>query len=178
MRKLVLGILALISVQFAFVTYMMVLQSPTQLANAPVQIEPRPVNPDPVRVPETAIPPEILPEREVAASRLEPRHTLPQRHVSSLPEQAARVNNTYTTRVSMPAFERVPSGPAFQPAPPRASAPVAFENVVIRYDRNAATSDCETREIPKAKKRSYLAKASPVVKKPWEWIKAIGSKLN
>jgi hypothetical protein len=53
-----------------------------------------------------------------------------------------------------------------------------FETVVIRYNRNPNASNCDTPDIPKVKKRSYLAKAAPVIKKPWGWLKALGSKLN
>ncbi len=169
MRKLVLGIIFLISVQFAFVTYMMVQQFPVQLAEAPIQTEPSPNTSHPVQIPEVNNSPEIRTEPETAAPGLGPRHTNRGRQISIVPERAARVEKPTLIHVSKPAFK---------PTPSRTAAPVEFENVVIRYNRDPDSSDCEVREIPKTKKRSYVAKAVPVLKKPWEWMKAIGSKLN
>ncbi len=54
-----------------------------------------------------------------------------------------------------------------------------FSTVVISYSGNRAESPaCDIPSTAKPKNRSLMAKAAPVVKKPWEFIKAIGSKLN
>lgn len=154
MRKLVLGIIALLTVQFAFVTYMMVLQQPAvvELAVAPSRTDPPRSelrgNVDSDNAVEV--------EREVVAS--------------SAPEQPLVRRVATTARPS--------KRPAFPPASRVASSGTEFKTVVIRYNRDPDRFNCDTPDLHRSKKRSYLAKATPVVKKPLDWIKAIGSKLK
>lgn len=170
MRKLVLGILALISVQFAFVTYTMVLQSPTELTGAtpPTQVVPRKVRFAPID--HFTGSSELKPLPEVAVPRMQTAHPHLRRvgeHIT--PERTARLERSSVSIEPRPAFARTPS---------TAAASTEFENVVISYNRNPKLPDCATPSPSKTKKRSYLAKASPVIKKPWEWIKTVASKLN
>jgi hypothetical protein len=179
MRKLVLGIIALISVQFAFVTYMMVLQSPMQLTDGTAPTQPVRRNPYLARIEHFTTSNEVVPQPDVEAPAAEPRHAYTLRVAEPVvPERAAKRYHRLVNHVSKPAFA----------IPPRSAAPVEFESVVISYHRPSKPFDCPTRDTPKtftpetpiakAKKRSYLAKASPVIKKPWEWIKTVASKLN
>ncbi len=179
MRKLVLGIIALISVQFAFVTYMMVLQSPMDLTDETAPMRQIRRNPYLARIEHFTSSNEVVPQIEVAPPANEPQlaHTFRVAE-HALPERAARRYHRLTGRVFKPAF----------PAPSRSASPVKFENVVISYNRTTRPFDCPAHDTPstdmdetpkmKTKKRSYLAKAAPVIKKPWEWIKTVASKLN
>ena len=45
-------------------------------------------------------------------------------------------------------------------------------------DRNPDADERAKREVRKPDKRSLIAKARPVLKKPWDWMKAIGSLLR
>lgn len=53
-----------------------------------------------------------------------------------------------------------------------------FTDTVILYDRSGALTNDRAANIPRARKRSFVAKATPILKKPWELIKGIASKLN
>lgn len=161
MRKIILGILALLSVQFAFVTYMMVLQSPVELTAT----EPNPIHRQPIRV--TDAPRDEAPEPETEVSSVEP--------LSAEPASVAAAPHTTASRVVRPS-KRSSSRPAFDPAPAQGLRPGEFKSVVIRYNRNAATSDCD-HEISKPRERALVAKAGPAFK-PWKWVKSVASKLN
>lgn len=165
MRKLVLGLIALTSIQFAFVTYMMVLQSPTEVTQEAAPPKPAPINHEPVK-PNDAT--EIVSSPEPVAPRIEPRPNRSRPVPLAVSEPVAKLARPSTISVAKPAFV------------PDTSKPAAgdFESVVIRFDRSVDVADCETHETSKPKKRSYIAKAIPVIKKPWDWLKAIGSKLN
>jgi hypothetical protein len=179
MRKLVLGIIALISVQFAFVTYMMVLQSPTELTDGAAPTQPVPRIPRLTPIYHTTSPETAVPTTEIAALQVEPVPFLRTANEHTALERSARRERLPVRHASKPAFSLASSKP---------TGPVEFESVVISYNRNVRTSDCDLHETPKAspretlvaktRKRSYLAKASPVIKKPWEWIKTVASKLN
>lgn len=53
-----------------------------------------------------------------------------------------------------------------------------FTDTVILYDRSGALTDDRAANIPRTRKRSFIAKTTPILKKPWELIKGIASKLN
>ena len=165
MRKLVLGIIAVICVQFAFVNFT-VLQSPLDLSTAPVQNEADLRDVSTIESGDSKDLGEPVPGTVVADLPVEPRVVRARRVAVDAPQYVA-ARATSVRRASRPILE---------PAPIRNAAPSDFETVVIRYDRGPDISDCETREIPKSKKRSYIAKA--VFQKPWEWIKSVGSKLH
>jgi hypothetical protein len=165
MRKLVLGIIALLSVQFAFVTYMMVLQAPriVELSPAPAQVQP------------TAERADVTPHAE----RDEPSPEVATPPAASQAAMTALVRNGSDRVLKSPVLIRSDSR---RPAFSRTLKPVRsrddFKTVVIRYNRNPDSTDCEPLHLPRTKKRPYLAKALPVIKRPWEWMKAVGSKLN
>ena len=52
-----------------------------------------------------------------------------------------------------------------------------FRDTIITY-RTYEPSYAAAANVPKTKKRSLLAKAMPVLKKPWDLLKAIGSRLD
>jgi len=166
MRNLVLGIIALVAVQFAFVTYTMLLQSSDRLMGDLAVSQPVVINPDVVTMDQAANAIELVTEPGIAAPPIEPRTQMPLRVT---PPVTAKREVTYESRVSKPAFIPAPS----DSAPPREFAPV-----VIRYNRNPVPLDCESREEPKTKRRADIAKSRPMIKRPWDWLKAIGSKLN
>ena len=58
-----------------------------------------------------------------------------------------------------------------------------FETVTIKYSRAGAIgSDSEkfkpTNALPQQEKRSLVAKSVAVIKKPYDWLKALGSRMN
>ena len=177
MRKLVLGILAVFCVQFAFVIFT-ALQSPLDVAVAPIDPDIITENPvfEPAKTPDAVDADTSLPEPDVTVAAAElkgnnDRFVAPSRRSRSLARPVAV--ETETSRVQAAA-----NRPSRYFTDSSESAVGVYETVVINYDRNPVLSDCEMNETPKAKKRSYIAKAAPVIKKPWEWIKAVGSKFN
>ena len=177
MRKLILGILAVVCVQFAFVIYT-ALQSPMELAVGPVKSDPQmalsgpePSEPDAAEetVPEPAEP---VPGDELEPTAPTPASIKPRRAVTPIRLEEPRF---FRTRVEEPVRRSAEYFPAASESRTQSG---VFETVVISYDRSAAISDCYVEEVPKPRKRSYIAKAAPVIKKPWEWIKSIGSKFN
>ena len=177
MRKLILGILAVVCVQFAFVIYMS-LQSQMEVAVGPVHSDSQIALSDPV----TAEPDnteDTTEESEEAVPRAEPQPV----EASSAPAEPRRPVTSAGVAKSRPNISPVEE-PVRRPAEYPTAATESrsqsgvFETVVISYDRSSAISDCDIQEPPKPRKRTYIAKAAPVIKKPWEWIKSIGSKLN
>jgi hypothetical protein len=176
MRKLVLGIIAVGLAQFAFVNYLD-LQSPIELAVAPVQKYPPAANPDLNLLESPTDSAVTMPDPPELVSRPRPRRTGTNLRAASVPEQAAKLDDPVVIHIPEPSAYR---------APIQTAAPPEFQSVVIRYNGKPETSDCGAPDIPKPrkpsfiepKKRSFIAKAVPVIKKPWDWIKALGSKLN
>ena len=172
MRKLVFGIIAVVCVQFAFVNYME-LQSPLDLALAPVYTGPSTVNGDLSWI------------EELDRYAMTPSE--PEAPVSDKEHEALIVSrDVKDTRIDRPSrFRSAQRRSAPSVVRPASSLPAAsdnpisggFENVVISYNRPSETPNCGGYEAPRNKRRSYIAKAFPAVKKPWEWMKAIGSKL-
>ena len=177
MRKLILGILAVFCVQFAFVIFT-ALQSPLEVAVAPIFSDPKTEIPH-FEPAETADADDVdagSPEAEDSAAAAESR-AADERFMapSRRPRPAAR---PAVIESGSPGFQAAEKRSAQYFTTERESAAGLYETVVISYDRSPAISDCEMKETPKTKKRSYIAKAAPVIKKPWEWIKAVGSKFN
>ena len=178
MRKLVLGIIALVAVQFAFVTYTMLLKSSGELIDGQAISRPVLNNPVLVKIDETVKPA----EPEVAAIPVEPRHSR---------MKVAPIVSDRTAKREFSRRTRTPK-PAFPPRRSETASQTEFTPVVIRYNRypkapapvivcsNRDTDPPEraTLEVAKIKKRNYIAKVIPILKKPWDWLKFIGSKLN
>jgi hypothetical protein len=172
MRKLVFGIIAVLCVQFAFVNYME-LQSPLDLAVAPVYTGPPAVSSDLNWIEELDRFAVLPPERETKVpAKVFERNFIARNEQDETVARPARFRST----------EPGPMAPAKRPAiyfPATAEDRGAdgFETVVISYNRASELSNCDKQEAPKAKRRSLLAKAIPAAKKPWEWMKTAGSKL-
>jgi hypothetical protein len=158
---------------------MMVLQSPIELTNGAAPAQPIPRIPRITPIYHNTNSEDTVPTTEIAALQVEPAHLRRSVLVHTVVERTAKHD-----RLSV----RHASKPAFSLASPKPTGPVEFESVVISYNRNVKKTDCDAHEAPrtlpretltaKTRKRSYLAKASPVIKKPWEWIKTVASRLN
>lgn len=175
MRKLVLGIIAVVCVQFAFVIYTQ-LQLPLDLAIEPVFNDLSMADNDLTWTEELDRYGMTVPEPERSAVR----------NATLLPmktESAPRVTESIASiaRVGKPRFTRPrafrPARPTihFRPAPQAAASD--FETVVISYNRAPVFPDCIRYYSPKPRKRSYIARVLPVVKKPWGWMKSVGARL-
>ena len=55
---------------------------------------------------------------------------------------------------------------------------VRKEPIEIIVDRPADISEHPAKDTPKPDNKSFVAIVLPVIKKPWDWIRAIGSKLK
>ena len=55
---------------------------------------------------------------------------------------------------------------------------VRNEPIEIIVDRPADISEHPAKDTPKPDNKSFVASVLPVIKKPWDWIRAIGSKLK
>ena len=178
MRKLVLGIIAVVCVQFAFVIFMN-LQAPLDLAAGPITPDPSANETDLGWIDEL--------DRTVHhRSELVPTLNTTERNVRAQAPPTRRTSSPVLPRPSQKRNGAVAKKYIYFPEPEEAS-PSDFETVVISYNRPAfisarderapQVSDCEKVAAPTVKKRSYFSKAAPVVKKPWEVMKSIASKL-
>jgi len=167
MSKLVLGIIAVGLLQVAFVAYTH-LEQPLTVAMLPEQPEAG-AEALPSLITETPVSRATDdPERAVTLSK-----TQFSWEESSVTSERVLASKTSTNSRAVDAGRDV----GFEPE--RSARSGDFNTVVISYTGNRAeSSECDTPSTQKPKSRSLMAKAAPVVKKPWEFIKAIGSKLN
>ena len=178
MGKLVFGILAVVCVQFAFVAYTM-LQSPLELALGPVNAGARPEIADARQFDEIEYYGVFEPEIEDVEVRRAPRVTVDRDLAAERPAPAVKRFRSESFSEPSPAFNTSPRQLAAKYSnTPRAALPSDFKTVVIRYDDSSRISDCDKISAPKPRKRSFAAKAAPVIKKPWEWMKTVASKFN
>lgn len=167
MSKLVLGIIAVGLLQVAFVAYTH-LEQPLTVAMLPEQPEAG-----------AEVVPSLIPETPVSRSTndTEPAVT-PTKARFSREETSDSRDQVLASRTSTNS-RAVDAGRVAAFDRERTARPGDFSTVVISYSGNRAESPaCDIPSAPKPKNRSLMAKAAPVVKKPWEFIKAIGSKLN
>jgi len=161
MRKLVIAIIGVGVVQAAFVNIMF-LQAPVDMAIGPVQTE-LGTPPAPYPAPFSDENARIVSEAKTAVSR------------EIIPGAVAR--STSAKDIERTAKRPAPKNiPTAEPGPE--SSNTGFSTVVISYNGRSRAPECDAPETPAPKNRSLLAKAAPVVKTPWKWIKTIGSKLN
>lgn len=167
MSKLVLGIIAVGLLQVAFVAYTH-LEQPLTVAMLPEQPEAR-----------ADVLPSLITETPVS------------RATNDFEREATPTKARYSWEESQDTRDQVlASKPTTKPRAVDAGSITGFERersarsgdfstVVISYTGSRTESPvCDTPSTQKPKNRSLMAKAAPVVKKPWEFIKAIGSKLN
>jgi hypothetical protein len=175
MGKLILAIIAVACLQVAFVVYVI---SDSPLSFIAVVPDPNPdgrsldlasVNePEPSDAASTpAIVPSLPAPRLarttiLAAERRQPVTESKAKRIRS-PHQPNRVRpaETYVSR-----------------ARPDADLRKGFTSTVILYNRDGALTADRTVKIKRDEKRSLMAKAAPILKKPWDLIKGIASKLN
>ena len=167
MTKLVLGIIAVGLLQVAFVAYTH-LEQPLTVAMLPEQPEAG-AEVVPSLIPETPVP-SATDDTEWEATPTKARY--PPEESQETRDQVLASKPTTNSRAvdvgRVAGFDRE-----------RTARPGDFSTVVISYTGSRAESSaCDIPSTPKPKNRSLMAKAAPVVKKPWEFIKAIGSKLN
>lgn len=176
MRNLVLGIIAVICVQFAFVNYME-LQAPLDVAVAPVFSEPTPpAHVDLAWIEELNMSARAPVEKESIALN-ETRRSIDSDRILE-PRFNGDPERPATLRAARPRLSPPAKTPAERfPDHSRTAPAGGFETVVISYNRAPENPICTTYDPPKTRKRSYIARAAPIVKKPWEWMKAVGSKL-
>lgn len=164
MRKLILAIIAIFCGQAAFIVYMN-RQPDTELVSTPetppaveAMVRGRPVVPSYLsESPETA-------QASVAEPESRPTRSKP---LSTDVSERRNKRPARTPQASGPLVVRRSEGRAEN----------GFENVVISYARSSGEPDCEP-EAAKRQNNSLFAKAAPIVRKPWGFLRSIGSKLN
>ena len=89
------------------------------------------------------------------------------------------------TLVSSKKVESSPAARGSNSSPQLVAMQKPFETVTIKYSRaGAITSESEkfqpstTTTTPQSEKRSLAAKSVAVIKKPYDWLKALGSRMN
>jgi hypothetical protein len=168
MKKLILGIVLVGIIQFAFVVYTQ-LQAPLKLDVAAVQFEAAPLTVAPPNISDPA--PSYEPVKISDNSGLRSASQRSGANTSAV-KRSKRINSEFAAKTYGSKFDSV----NFTQQKPARSKDLTSLAVSYRDSRPAADRDCPDDEI--RPKRSFVAKAAPVVKKPWEWIKALGSKFN
>lgn len=203
MGKLVLGIIAVTLLQIAFFVYMAtdrpsytkagsvrtgpVAKNPElSRASAPAEVvapsspaNPAVATPDSPKVKTSAVT-----ERSLASARTRPivrdrdrAARPPARVVPMAPATSARPSREWDAPPRR-SGRLIPSGytMALVDYPP---APARIKTPVVTSSKMSASASIKTKEISEPKKRSFIAKAVPaLVKKPWNWIKSLASKLD
>ena len=194
MGKFVLGIIAVTLLQIAFLVYLAkdspAGQSVATIGNSSAPLI-RPSDNSDQEVTRSASVAVDIPTPAEGESK---RTTLPrERRSKTSAESSTRVSQRHRAKMQVDTAARVRSHyPSDQiissgrhsPAVPRGHTMVLVDNLPLAksYSRSQTPSvvrrDVESFEIEKPRKRSYLAKAFRVVKKPWDWAKSLGSKLD
>lgn len=168
MKKLIFAIVLVGIIQFAFVVYTQ-LQAPLNLDVASVQFDAAPFTPSPVSMVDAAPTYEPATISDHTDLRSASRHSGANASAIKRPKMA---NNELAAK----AYSSKPDRTNFAlPKPARSADPIT---VMVSYNETRKNTDCVDPEDKTRPKRSFIAKAAPVVKKPWEWMKALGSKLN
>src|SRR5688572_16207002 len=176
MRKLILGIIAVVCVQFAFVMYMQ-LQSPLELAAAPDQPEFPIVNADLSWVRELDRYAVDLPDPKADHNASE-THRNGASASSSEVAGNDRPGRSETVRKLRPRIERpaIKDSRFFSPDNERLN-PVEFETVVISYNRDSEPSPCDRPNVTRSKKRWPITYVANTVNSRWQLIRSDLPKL-
>lgn len=203
MGKLVLGIIAVTLLQIAFFVYMATdrpsyskagpartgpLAKTPELSRAPAPpgviapsspTTPADANPEPPKVKTS-----VVTERSLAAVRArtivrdrDRAARPPTRVIAMAPAASARSSREWDAPPRR-SGRLIPSGytMALVDYPP---APARIKTPVVTSSNMSASASIKTKEISEPKKRSFIARAVPaLVKKPWNWIKSLASKLD
>jgi len=193
MRKLILAILAVICVDVGFVAYKS-LADQTDSASKDVNVrsdrEDLAKN-SPTDVIESPQPAEDLttaePNADLALST--PERSVPARPRHSRGNRIGQpvVGRTYTAKLYSPERKtdlRLPNRidlpstiiyyPGQKPSDLRIDKETAGERLI---DRRYDSSNQSMKTPPRSENRSLIARAWPIIKKPYDWIKAVGSRL-
>jgi hypothetical protein len=155
------------------------LQSPLELALGPVNSGSRPEIADARQFDEIEYYGVFEPEIEDVDVRRAPRVSVDRDLVAYRPAPVVKRFRSEAFSERRPVFNTSPRQlTAKYSNTPRAASPSDFKTVVIRYDDSSRIPDCDKFATPKPRKRSFAAKAAPVIKKPWEWMKTVASKFN
>jgi hypothetical protein len=203
MGKLVLGIIAVTLLQIAFFVYMAT-DPPAYTDAGPVRSGPvekrlqlsRAAEPPEVAAPSSPAPPEVavaeqakvktsaLKNRSLASVRTRPTvrdrdraHRPPARVLASAPATPARSSRDWDAAPRRQG-RLIPSGytMALVDYPPAAA---RMRTPVVTSSQMSTVASIKTKEISQPRKRSFIARAAPaLVKKPWNWIKSLASKLD
>ncbi|QQS34334.1 MAG: hypothetical protein IPM50_07145 [Acidobacteriota bacterium] len=168
MKKWILGIVLVGIIQFAFVVYTQ-LQAPLELDVAAVEFGADPLTPSPVSIDGPAPSSEPAKNWDISGLRAVSRNS--DVYASAI-KRPARKNSTFAAKTDGSKADRINFTP---PKPARSE---DHNTVAVSYSDARKTADCDGFDDEARQKRSFIAKAAPVVKKPWEWMKALGSKFN
>lgn len=177
MRKLVLGIIALVCLDIGFVYYTSKgLQTDLAVNKTPDQQAQTPAVPANISAKnaDTADITAVKARSENVSGNRESARLLSQRRTASIKARSRTKERILADR----------NQPLFTPIVfyvPRQSAAVPQRTVPIKNRRElkpAAASKRLVKYTPKHENRSLVARVWPVVKKPYEWVKALGSKFN
>lgn len=168
MKKQVVAIIAVALVQGVFVGYTM-LQSPLSATIAPV-LNASPFAP--IDLADLEIPDPLTAPAAESAADATPSN---QRRVIKT-RFAARKGIYARTATPRTTFGKLSAAATHRPK--EATPKFPFETIVIRYNGRPEPSETFVADAHEPKKRSQLAKVGRVLKMPWKWVSAIGSKLN
>ena len=181
MRKLILGIIALVFLDIGFVYYTSKgLQTDLAVNKIPDQQAVTAANPANVSGPSTS---KNAPDTaDVAAVKVRLKNVSVDRETVRLLSQRRAASVKVRSRIK----ERILADrnqPLFTPIVfyvPRQSAASPQRTVPLKNTRNLkpAAEKQFVKYIPKRENRSLVARVWPVIKKPYEWVKALGSKFN
>ncbi len=203
MGKLVLGIIAIGLLQIAFLTYSTIDQ-PARVDADVARTVPLPKRPDLSRATDTpeitAAPSPSVPDIKdpststvgATASTERPAGTRRRANVADWGDRIVRddtriASASYASSISPATSVRLSSRKS--PAIPSGYTMVLVDYLpttsntktppVTARNKMAVTRDSRTNDVPKGRKRPFLARAgSALVRKPWNWIKSVASKMD
>ena len=187
MRKLILGIIAVVFLQIAFFAYLAykgpVDQEASIARNISREVAP-PVNHSPITTPLPASPQPASPQRAGTEEVQTRPRTTPK--ITTRREVRASDERTVNQQISSVGRSRVTRDYVSVPVRDTRSVPAGHTMVLVDYlpakfekKPRAFVPKCGTTEYASVhRKRSFLNRTASVVKKPWKWMKSIASKLN
>ncbi len=178
---IVVGIVAILFLELGFTTFIsttdLAEKSSDIVSNADCIISPLPVVENGIA--NTFYSADLVRHRNLDDSRPKKQYT-----VRAKPLRAAtKVRRNAAPKTDILAKQHQPNSSA--PAEPNdLSADIALQRQNVTAARKVVENRRETHDTqaaiivkPRSEKRSFIASALPIIKKPYNWIKAIGSKL-
>ena len=180
MRKLILGIIAVVCLDIGFVYYISKgIQTDLAVNKTPDQQAVTAANPAVVSgpsaakgAPDTADVAALKARRENVSGSMETVRLSSQRRAASAKVRSRTKQHVPTDR-NQPLFSTI----VFYV--PRRPAVVTQRTVPFKNTRDLKPAGRQfVKYAPKRENRSLVARVWPVVKKPYEWVKALGSRFN